>query len=90
VKPFLLLAIRAEDAAADNEYASFLALTGRGECDLRRALGNVDLRDSSGIFLAGEPFNSSDPERSNRRYGGEPRQTRMDCSMEWSARTSRF
>lgn len=70
MKPFLLLATRAEDAAADNEYASFLALTGLGECDLRRlrlerrALGNVDLRDWSGIFLGGGPFNSSDPERS--------------------------
>jgi hypothetical protein len=28
VKPFLLLAIRAEDAAADNEYDSFLSLSG--------------------------------------------------------------
>jgi len=31
VKPFLLLAIRAEDAAADNEYASFLTLAGLKE-----------------------------------------------------------
>ena len=28
MKPFLLLAIRAEDAAADNEYDSFLTLAG--------------------------------------------------------------
>ena len=28
MKPFLLLAIRAEDAAADNEYESFLAFAG--------------------------------------------------------------
>jgi GMP synthase (glutamine-hydrolysing) len=68
VKPFLLLAIRAEDAAADNEYESFLACTGLGERDLRRhrleqrALGNLDLRDWSGIFLGGGPFNSSDRE----------------------------
>jgi GMP synthase (glutamine-hydrolysing) len=68
VKPFLLLAIRAEDAAADNEYESFLAFAGLDECDLhrhrleRRALGNVDLRDWSGILLGGGPFNSSDPE----------------------------
>lgn len=68
MKPFLLLAIRPEDAAADNEYESFLRFTGLGERDLRRhrleqrALGNVDLQDWSGIFLGGGPFNYSDPE----------------------------
>ena len=68
MKPFLLLAIRAEDAAADNEYESFLACTGLGERDLRRhrldqrPLPDLDLRDWSGIFLGGGPFNSSDPE----------------------------
>ena len=36
MKPFLLLAIRAEDAAADNEYDSFLSLSGLGEGELRR------------------------------------------------------
>jgi GMP synthase (glutamine-hydrolysing) len=68
VKPFLLLAIRAEDAAADNEYDSFLSLSGLGEGELRRirleqrALGQVDLSDWSGILLGGGPFNYSDPE----------------------------
>jgi GMP synthase (glutamine-hydrolysing) len=68
VKPFLLLAIRAEDAAADNEYDSFLSLSGLGEGELRRvrleqrALGQVDLDDWSGIMLGGGPFNYSDPE----------------------------
>jgi GMP synthase (glutamine-hydrolysing) len=68
VKPFLLLAIRAEDAAADNEYDSFLSLSGLGEGELRRvrleqhALGRVDLADWSGILLGGGPFNYSDPE----------------------------
>jgi GMP synthase (glutamine-hydrolysing) len=68
VKPFLLLAIRAEDAAADNEYDSFLSLSGLGEGGLRRvrleqhALGSVDLDDWSGIVLGGGPFNYSDPE----------------------------
>jgi GMP synthase (glutamine-hydrolysing) len=70
VKPFLLLAVRADDAAADNEYESFLACAGLHERDLRRhrleqrPLGNVDLRDWSGIFLGGGPFNASDPEGS--------------------------
>jgi GMP synthase (glutamine-hydrolysing) len=68
VKPFLLLAIRAEDAAADNEYDSFLSLSGLGEGELRRvrleqhALGRIDLADWSGIMLGGGPFNYSDPE----------------------------
>ncbi len=67
MKPFLLLAIRAEDAAADNEYDSFLALSGLGEGELRRirleqrALGEVDLSQWSGILLGGGPFNYSDP-----------------------------
>ena len=67
MKPFLLLAVRADDAAADNEYESFLACAGLRERDLRRhrleqrPLGNVDLRDWSGILLGGGPFNASDP-----------------------------
>ncbi|MFZ1287107.1 MAG: glutamine amidotransferase, partial [Candidatus Phosphoribacter sp.] len=36
MKPFLLLAIRAEDAAADDEYASILRLGGLAEGELRR------------------------------------------------------
>jgi len=70
VQPFLLLSIRADDAAADNEYASFLSLAGLEEGDLRRvrldrrALGDIDLRDWSGIWLGGGPFNYSDPKES--------------------------
>ncbi len=68
MKPFLLLAIRAEGAAADNEYDSFLTLAGLDEGELRRvrleqrALGDVDLHDWSGILLGGGPFNYSDAE----------------------------
>ncbi len=68
MKPFLLLAIRAEDAAADNEYASFLTFAGLAENELRRirleqrALGDIDLRDWSGILVGGGPFNFTDPE----------------------------
>jgi GMP synthase (glutamine-hydrolysing) len=70
VKPFLLLATRAEDAAADNEYESFLRFSGLGEAGLfrhrleQRALGDLNLRDWSGILLGGGPFNASDPEES--------------------------
>jgi GMP synthase (glutamine-hydrolysing) len=68
VKPFLLLAVRADDAAADNEYESFLACAELHERDLRRyrleqrPLGNVDLQDWSGILVGGGPFTASDPE----------------------------
>jgi GMP synthase (glutamine-hydrolysing) len=82
VKPFLLLAIRADDAAADNEHESFLACAGLHERDLRRhrleqrPLGNVDLRDWSGIFLGGGPFNASDPEESK-----SPVQRRVEADL---------
>ncbi len=76
MKPFLLLAIRADDAAADSEYESFLAFAGLGERDLRRVrleqrpLGNIDLAEWSGIFLGGGPFNFSDPEGSKSPVQG--------------------
>jgi GMP synthase (glutamine-hydrolysing) len=82
VKPFLLLATRAEDAAADNEYSSFLRFAGLDERDLRRfrlerrPLGDVDLRDWSGILLGGGPFNSSDPEPSK-----SPVQRRVEADL---------
>jgi len=68
MKPFLLLSIRADDAAADNEYESFLSLGGLAEAQLHRTrleqrpLGQVDLRDWSGIMLGGGPFNFTDAE----------------------------
>jgi GMP synthase (glutamine-hydrolysing) len=68
VEPFLLLSIRADDAAADNEYESFLTLAGLTEAELRRvrldrrALGDIDLRDWSGIWVGGGPFNYTDPD----------------------------
>jgi GMP synthase (glutamine-hydrolysing) len=67
VKPFLLLGSRAEDEAADDEYAAFLRATGLAEHELRRIrleaapLPELDLEDWSGILLGGGPFNSSDP-----------------------------
>jgi GMP synthase (glutamine-hydrolysing) len=67
VKPFLLLSSRAEDLAADDEYAAFLRLTDLSADQLHRVrmeaapLPKLDLDDYSGIFLGGGPFNSSDP-----------------------------
>jgi GMP synthase (glutamine-hydrolysing) len=68
MKPFLLLSIRADDPAADNEYASFVSLAGLEERDLRRVrleqrpLGEVDLGEWSGIWVGGGPFNYTDPD----------------------------
>ena len=68
MKPFLVLGTRAEDAAADDEYAAVLRCTGLEERDLRRhrlerdELGPVDLDAWSGILLGGGPFNVSDPD----------------------------
>ena len=68
MEPFLLLSIRADDALADNEYDSFRNLAGLAEGELRRirldqrALGDVDLRDWSGIWVGGGPFNYTDPQ----------------------------
>jgi GMP synthase (glutamine-hydrolysing) len=73
VRPFLLLASRAEDEAADDEYAAFLRLTGLEEAQLRRIrmeagpLPALDLDDFSGILLGGGPFNSSDPPEAKTR-----------------------
>ena len=68
MKPFLFLGTRAEDDAADSEYAAVLRCSGLDESDVRRVrlerdpLGEVDLDDWSGIILGGGPFNVSDPE----------------------------
>src|SRR5881409_2041453 len=65
-RPFLLLSIRDEAAAADNEYESFLRFTGLAEAELprvnlaREELGPVDLDAFSGILLGGGPWNASD------------------------------
>ncbi len=70
MKPFLFLATRAEDVAADEEYEAVLRFSGLDERDLRRVrleraeLGPVDLDAWSGVVLGGGPFNVSDPEES--------------------------
>lgn len=67
MKPFVLLATRAEDVPADEEYALFLRYTGLDERDLVRVrleaepMPRFDLDAISGIFVGGGPFNASDP-----------------------------
>ncbi|PJJ57630.1 GMP synthase (glutamine-hydrolysing) [Mumia flava] len=68
MKPFLLLSIRADDAAADDEYAAFLRFSGLEPSDLHRhrldrdPLPPFDLEAFAGIVLGGGPYNASDPE----------------------------
>lgn len=67
MKPFLLLASRAEDAAADDEYAAYLGYGGLAPGQLRRVrleaapLPDLDLAGYSGVIVGGSPFTSSDP-----------------------------
>lgn len=68
--PFLLLSIRGEDEAADDEYQAMMRFAGLDEAGMRRIrlthrpLGPIDLDDWSGIILGGGPYNVSDPQES--------------------------
>lgn len=64
--PFLLLSIRAEDDAADDEYGAFQRFAGLDTTRMHRirltheSLGAIDFADWSGIVLGGGPYNVSD------------------------------
>jgi GMP synthase (glutamine-hydrolysing) len=64
--PFLLLSIRAEDAAADDEYRAMMRFARLDQRGLQRIrltheqMGRIDLREWSGIILGGGPYNISD------------------------------
>lgn len=68
--PFLLLSIRGEDEAADDEYRAMMRFAGLDETGLhrirltQRPLAVIDLDDWSGIMLGGGPYNVSDPPES--------------------------
>lgn len=65
--PFLFLASRAEDAAAEDEYDAYLRFGGLEPSGLRRIrleaapLPELDLEGFSGVIVGGSPFTSSDP-----------------------------
>ncbi|MFS0733304.1 glutamine amidotransferase [Microbacterium sp. 1P10UB] len=67
MKPFVLLATRAEDGPADEEYELFLRGTGLQPSELVRVrleatrMPRFDFDEISGIFVGGGPFNASDP-----------------------------
>lgn len=64
--PFLLLSIRGEEEAADDEYRAMLRFGGLDATGMRRvrltheSLGRLDLADWSGVILGGGPYNVSD------------------------------
>lgn len=66
MKPFLLLATRPEDEAADLEYAAFRRFAGLRPDELVRIrleaapLPRLDLGAYSGVIVGGSPFNASD------------------------------
>jgi len=67
MKPFVLLASRAEDDAADDEYAQVLRFGGLDEGSLVRVrmeagpMPAIDLDAVSGIVVGGSPFDASTP-----------------------------
>ena len=80
--PFLLLSIRAEDDAADDEYAAMMRFAGLDERSMHRIrlthqpLGPIDLTEWSGIILGGGPYNVSDAEESK-----SPTQRRVESEL---------
>lgn len=80
--PFVLLATRAEDLPADEEYELIRTYAGLEERMLRRIrleagpMPDIDLDAVSGIIVGGGPFNASDPaERKS------PTQRRVEAEM---------
>lgn len=79
----MLLATRADDLPADEEYALFLRFTGLDPEHLIRVrmeagpLGAIDLDDYSGIFVGGGPFNASDPAEKK-----SPTQRRVEAELD--------
>ena len=67
MRPFLLLATRADDDVADEEYETVRRFSGLSEGRLHRVrlesgpMPPIDLERYSGVLVGGSPFNSSDP-----------------------------
>ena len=80
--PFLLLSIRAEDEAADDEYLAMMRFAGLDTSGLRRirlnhqSLGPIDLAEWSGIILGGGTYNVSDAPDSK-----SPTQQRVESEL---------
>jgi len=85
VKPFLLLATRADDAVA--EYQAFLRFGGLSAAQLVRVrlesapleelVPGLDLGEYAGVILGGSPYTSSDPPAQK-----SPVQVRVEDELE--------
>lgn len=72
-KPFLLLQLRPEVKAADEEYASFIRSTGLTEKQLMRirmdeGMPDINIDGYSGVIVGGGPCNVSDPDEEKYDY----------------------
>lgn len=80
MRPFVLLATRSQDDAADGEYAAFLRFGGLASDDLLRVrlesttMPDLDLDGLSGVFVGGSPFDASASSKSDA-------QTRVEAEM---------
>lgn len=67
MRPFLVVSIRGEAAAADDELDTVVRFTGLGDSDLHPVnvhasdLPEVDVEDYSGVIVGGGPWNAGDP-----------------------------
>lgn len=68
IKPFLILQLRPEDEAADNEFEAFLKAGGldldqthRIRMEKESIPDDIDLSNYSGVIVGGGPSNASDP-----------------------------
>ena len=83
MKPFLLLASRAEDAAADAEYEAFCRFGALPPEALHRVrleaapMPPIDLDRYSGVIVGGSPFNSCDPPEAK-----SPTQVRVETELQ--------
>jgi GMP synthase (glutamine-hydrolysing) len=83
MKPFLILQLRPEDAASDDEFAAFLRFGGLTERDVVRVRmeqqaipDDLDLSHYSGVLVGGGPSCVSDPEDKKPQY-----QTRFETEL---------
>lgn len=81
-KPFLILQLRPEDEASDNEFAAFLGKSGLPEARARRIrldrerLPSLGLEDYAGIIVGGGPGCVSDPPEAK-----DPVEARIEAEM---------
>lgn len=74
MKPFLILQLRPEDEASDNEFSAFLDYGNLSEDEVHRirmekeGIPNIDLNEYSGIILGGGPSNISDKAEVKKDY----------------------